>query len=78
MFTWGKVLLLALSLVGSLVQWMREQNLMKQAEEKLLLDFLRKQQEYIDEAKKIREQVARDASTIPTADSLPDDGYRRD
>ena len=78
MFTWGKALLLALSLVASLVQWMRERKLMQEAEEKLLLDFLRKQQEYIDEAKKIRDKAARDAAAVPSTDSLPDDGYRRD
>ena len=78
MFTWGKALLLALSLVSSLVSYMRERNLLKQAEEKLLADFIKWQQEIINEANKVREQAATDAARVPTADSLPTDGYRRD
>lgn len=78
MFTWGKALLLALSLVSSLVTYMRERNLLKQAEEELLTDFIKQQQEIINEAQKVREQAAIDAARVPTVDSLPDDGFRRD
>ena len=78
MFTWGKALLLALSLVSSLVQWMREQKLLKEAEQKILADFLKQQQEILNEADKIRKQAADDAARVPSSDSLPTDGYRRD
>jgi hypothetical protein len=78
MLTWAQILLAAFGLVSSLVAYARERQLIKEADERAFAKFFAKQMETVDEALKAR-QSARDANAaVPPADSLPDDGFRRD
>lgn len=78
MFTWGKAVLTALSVISTLIAWMRERKLIKETEDRALQGILKDQLRLIKNADKARmEATASNADTANT-DSLPDDGFRRD
>ena len=78
MFTWGKTVLLALSLITSLVSWMRERKLLTQAELELYAKIIKANDDIIQEAEKARSDARAANDTVSKSDSLPDDGFRRD
>lgn len=78
MLTWGQVILALLGVVGSLVTFARERQLIKDADEKAFAKFFAKQLEIINEAHKAREEARAANAAVPESDSLPNDGFRRD
>lgn len=63
---------------GSLVSWIRESNLKKQGELEVKSISLKKDVNDLEKAIEAREETRIIASATPPADSLPDDGFRRD
>lgn len=78
MFTWAKLVLTALSVISSLIAYMRERKLIKAAEDRLLKEILQEQLRLIDNADNTRKEAAARNAGVPASDSLPNDGYRRD
>lgn len=63
---------------GSLVQWMRESSFIKQGQQQQQNSNLKEVIEAVKESNEARIEARTRSSTIPTTDSLPDDGFRRD
>jgi len=75
---WGKILLTGLQVLAYLLKYASEAQLLKAGEQKALLAMLTQQQKYIDDVLKAGAEQAKRNAAVPTTDSLPDDGFRRD
>lgn len=63
---------------GSLITWVRESNLKKQGAVEIENKSLHEDVKDLEKAIEAREETRTIASATPPADSLPDDGFRRD
>ena len=78
MFSWGKAVLTALSILSSLIAWMRERKMIKAAEDKVLRSVLQDQLRLIKNAERARMEADASNANVANTDSLPNDGFRRD
>ena len=63
---------------SSLVQWMSERGLVKQGEANQDLKTLKHEVTTIEQANEARDKARVANAAVPSTDSLPTDGYRRD
>lgn len=75
---WAKLALAFVNLLDSLANWLRESQLIKQGQEKQQAIVTTAEVKETDEASQIRVEARRANSAVPSTDSLPNDGYRRD
>lgn len=63
---------------SSLFSWLRERGLIKQGVEKQQHADIQKTVEVLTKVNEARKEARDSAASVPTTDSLPDDGFRRD
>lgn len=76
MLTWAKLALVIAQLLSQLLTWLRENELIKQGEAKVIADILAQQAAALSEADKVRKQLDDDFTRDPSS-VLRHDKYER-
>jgi len=76
MLTWAKLALVIAQLLSQLLTWLRENELIKQGEAKVIADILAQQAAALSEADKVRKQLD-DGFTRDPSSVLRHDKYER-
>jgi len=66
------------SAVSELFGFLKQNQLIQAGEDKVVAAQATKETEIVIQASKAREEVRAASAAVPIADSLPDDGFRRD
>lgn len=75
---WLALILSGLKLLGALADYLRERKLISAEQDRELVAELKAQLAFLEKADAAREDARRRNAAVPRADSLPDDGFRRD
>lgn len=75
---WVSLVLTAIKLIGALVDFLRERRIVSDTEQRMIAAALQDQAKTLEAANEARDTQRRSNAGVPRADSLPDDGFRRD
>lgn len=75
---WAKLLLAIVKLFNLVFTYARERQLLEAGQQQALASVLRAQADAIDKANQVRLTIRQRNAAVPSGDSLPDDGFRRD
>jgi hypothetical protein len=75
---WVSLVLTAIKLIGALVDFLRERQIISETEQRMLAAALQEQAKTLEAANEARDAQRRSNAGVPRADSLPNDGFRRD
>jgi len=75
---WVSLVLTAIKLIGVLVDFLRERRIVSDTEQRMIAAALQEQAKTLEAANEARDAQRRSNAGVPRADSLPDDGFRRD
>jgi hypothetical protein len=75
---WVSLVLTAIKLIGALVDFLRERQIVSETEQRMIAAALQEQAKTLEAANEARDAQRRSNAGVPRADSLPDDGFRRD
>lgn len=72
------LVLTAIKLIGALVDFLQERQIVSETEQRMIAAALQEQAKTLEAASEARDAQRRSNAGVPRADSLPDDGFRRD
>lgn len=75
---WAKLLLACVKLMNVLFTYVREKQLLEAGSQQALASLLRAQADDLEKDNAIRKQIRERNAAVPSTDSLPTDGFRRD
>lgn len=75
---WVSLVLTAVKLLGALVDFLRERRIVSDTEQRMIAAALQDQAKTLGAANEARDTQRRSNAGVPRADSLPNDGFRRD
>lgn len=75
---WVSLVLTAIKLIGALIDFLRERQIISETEQRMIAAALQEQAKTLEAANEARDTQRRSNAGVPRADSLPNDGFRRD
>lgn len=75
---WAKLLLACVKLLSLLMSYAREKQLLDAGSQQALASLLKAQADDLEKDNAIRKQIRDRNAAVPSASSLPTDGFRRD